>query len=178
MSTINVLVGIDCETIIANYTGGTESSPTAVSNSNFYMIVNQANALSGQAGGELNVAGNIGDNLRWRAESLSLNFDYDAVFVQFVQTGGGSDLMTLPPQLIGGAKSGGGAFTKNAPLPLNSTGGGDVFSTENVDQPYYFYQSTLESTGKVTYHWVVQIFDSSGNSLGYFQWDPYITISN
>jgi hypothetical protein len=142
------------------------------------MIVNQANALSGQAGGELNIQGNIGDNVRWRGESLSLNFDYDAVFVQFVQTGGASDLMTLPPQLIGGAKSGGGTFDKDAPMPVNSVSGSGVFSNAVVSQPYYFFQSTLESAGKVTYHWVFQLFDSSGNSLGYFQWDPYITISN
>ncbi len=177
---IDILVAIDAETIMANYPngGGTEAKPTLLdANKYFYMVVKTASVVSGNAGGELDVSANIGDVIRWREVSLSVNFEYGVAFAGFRASSGGANIQ-LPPSLIGGV-SGQTVYQVKTPMPKqtsppNSPPWGDV----DKDAPYHFWQSTAMAAGKVTYQWVFQIFDQAGTSKGYFGWDPFISISD
>jgi hypothetical protein len=82
----DVLVAIDTATILQKYTGCSKSadSPTLIDPKYVYMITNQDNAISGQAGGELDLKAQVGDLIRWRETSLSLGFETAAIFYRFI----------------------------------------------------------------------------------------------
>ncbi len=170
MATIDVLCAIDTEDLPA--LSQDPNNPTQGLNQFVYMIVNDANAISGQAGSELNISANIGDNVRWRGTSLSSNFVQSVVFYNFTSEGGN---LLSSPILLGGV-SGGTPFTINEAMPVQ---GNMPWSTTNVSVPYAYYQSTIEATGKITYQWWFQVNNTSNGALvGYGMWDPFITISN
>lgn len=170
MSDIDILCAIDAAELPT--LSQDRNNPTGGLNQWVYMIVKDANAISGQAGPELNISANIGDNVRWRATSLDSNFDLTVVFYNFTAQGG--NLLTSP-QLIGGV-NGGTPVTINQMMPVQ---GNMPWNTTSVAVPYDYYQSTVESVGSVTYQWSFQVNNTSNGSLvGYGIWDPFITISN
>lgn len=170
MATIDILCAIDAADLPA--LSQDRNNPTQGLNPFVYMIVKDANAISGQAGPELNIRAVTGDNVRWRATSLDSNFDLSVVFYNFTASQGGNLLSS--PQLLGGV-SGGIPFTINEMLPVQ---GIMPWSATNVSTPYDFYQSTVEQAGSVTYQWWFQVNDTHGGLIGYGMWDPFITISN
>ena len=175
---IDILCAIDATDIIARYPNPSTDpdSPTAVSNTLIYMIVKQGSAISGNGQGELNVQAQVGDVIRWRETSLSSNFEYAVMFYNFSTSS--TDLITLPPQLIGGVTQSGTVIQVPEPLPRQSTSAPPWLPSVEENVPYHYWQSTVQSAGSVTYHWQFQIADRNGNVNGYFQWDPFITISN
>jgi hypothetical protein len=172
MATIDVLCAIDAAELPA--LSQDRTNPTQGLNPFIRMIVKDANALSGQAGPELNISAKIGDNVRWRAVSLDSNFDLSVVLYNFTTTTGGNLLSA--PQLLGGVNNG-VAFTINELMPVQ---GPLPCSTTNVSMPYDYYQSTVEATRTVpvTYQWWFQVSNNDGGLVGYGMWDPFITISN
>ncbi len=178
MADIDILCAIDAETIMEQHPNGggsTADSAVYAGNENIYMVVKSGEAISGQAGAELNVRASIGDNVRWREVSLSVNFDYGVVFAAFTTS---TQLIQVPPSLIGGV-AGSTVYHILTPMPVQtSPPNTPPWSATSKDAPYHFWQSTVMATGSVTYHWVFQIFDDRGNSKGYFKWDPFITISD
>lgn len=180
MATADILVAIDCDQIMAdNPNGGSKdpNNPTWLdANKYFYMITKVSNVISGNAGGELNIGVDIGDNIRWREVSLSNDFENSPSFTNFrEEQSGGANLITLPPTLVGGVSNGQPSL-KQEPQPVNA--GGPPWAASMQSTPYHFWQSTAQNTGKATYQWIFQILDTHGTSHGYFGWDPFITISD
>ncbi len=173
MATIDILCAINAADLPTLSRDST--SPTGGLNSYVYMIVRNESVISGQAGPELDIKANIGDNVRWRSTSLDASFDLSVVFYNFTATAGGK--LLSPPLLLGGVSSGsnGTAFTINEQMPVQ---GAMPWSATNVAVPYDYFQSTVESTGSVTYQWWFRVNHTDGGLVGYGMWDPFIQISN
>ena len=177
-SQVDILCAIDAQTILEKYPNPSTNpaAPTVINNGLIYMTVKKDQALSGNGGGELKVGIHIGDNLRWREQTLSLNFEYSVQFYNFVSSS--QNLITLPPTLVGGVQADGTLSEKDTAMPKHVSGAPPWLPTSINDAPYHFWQSTAEAAGEVTYHWQFVIADDAGNVKGYFQWDPFIHIED
>lgn len=168
--TIDILCAIDVDDL--PQLSQDRNKPTPGLNKFVYMIVNDANAISGQGGAELNISAVIGDNVRWRSTSLDGNFEYSVVFYNFTSNKG---TLLSAPLLLGGIIDG-APDTIQETLPVE---GPMPWGTAVAPTPYFYYQSTVEKQGKVTYQWWFQVNRTSDGSLiGYGMWDPFITIGN
>jgi hypothetical protein len=163
---IDVLIAIDADTILKTYGPNIDSAhPVQVSNAGLiFMLTKQANALSGEAGTELNLSAQTMDVIRWRETTMSLNSAYTGILYAFVPTAGGN-LISTPTPLEADV-------TEPLPDPSNPA----VPKTQTVKS--YFWNSTVLAAGQVTYHFQFLICDRNGAVQGYYWWDPYITISN
>lgn len=163
---IDVLCVMDAETIIDTLAKSTDAgTPTQVTDPNLiHMVVKAGDVVSGGGGSELNIKAKTLDVIRWRSTSMSLNAAYDTLLYKFVTTGGG-DLISPPVPLI---------VESQVPLPNPS----DPTKPESQTIQNYFWNSTVEKTGTVTYHFNFAIYGRDVSLVGYYWWDPYITISD
>ncbi|WP_211114952.1 inclusion body family protein [Azospirillum brasilense] len=162
----NVLITFDTESILNDYKNLSRDpkNPTPISAKYIYMVTNGANAISGQAGGELNLKASVNDVIRWREATLTLSSDDSALMYAFVPTGGAN--LISPPQAL--------LSTVTVPVPNPSN-----LTTPNFETiKDFFWNSIALDTGRVTYHFHFMITDRYGQVKGYCKWDPYITISN
>lgn len=166
--TIDVLVNVDADYLIAhpNDVGGAIS-----------MLVTRdavdpnASGNTGEGGDELWIDVKPGDNIRWRATTLSRNFDRIAL-IKNVQSGdphqGGDYKGTMSTPL-----------TYNIPgvVPyLNKAANGGISKTDVI---YSMWQATAENPGKLWYQITFVLLDRDLNQLGpQHTWDPYITVNN
>lgn len=166
MSIIDVMIVIDCATVIEEFgTNSDANNPVQVTTADLIsMMTVQADAIKDQGGNELNVKAVTGDVIRWREESLSLNADYNTILYKFVAYSGG-DLISTPQPL---------EMEITSPLPNPQ----DPLKPNTQTIKDYFWQSTVLMPGSVTYHFSFMILDRDSNVQGYFWWDPFITISN
>lgn len=161
---IDVMVVFDAETIVKKVSPGTEQSPAYCPHDLIHMVTNSGNVISGNAGAELNIAAQVGDGIRWRKTTLSFNTNYRVILYKFVATGG-QDLIS-PPQPI----------LVNVKVPLPDPADPTNPSTQVIKQDFWQCISFME--GRVMYHFYFMIMDRDQNVLGYYWWDPYITIKN
>lgn len=96
----DVLVSFDTETILKKYPNPSKNpaAPTLIDWRYVYMVTNQDNVISGQAGGELDLKAQVGDLIRWRETSLSLGFENQVVFYKFVGNVGNELISTPTPR--------------------------------------------------------------------------------
>jgi nematocidal protein AidA len=162
MAEIDVLVTFDAETIYHNYGGNTDSgNPVSVSNDLIYMVTAQDDALNGNGGGELTIYAQTEDTIRWREATPSP--DYSAILYRFTTDSTG--LITPPVALEA-------PVTVPLPDPDNPT----VPLTQTIQD--YFWNSTVIAPGSVTYHFAFMLVSRHGDVLGYYQWDPFISITS
>jgi hypothetical protein len=128
------------------------------------MITKQADALSGNAGNELQIAAQTLDIIRWRETTLSLNAAYTSILYKFVAASGGN-LISPPAPLEVEVKT-------PLPNPANPTQPG----SQTIKS--YFWNTTVLDPGDVTYHFSFMIVDRGGNVQGYYWWDPFIHITD
>lgn len=176
-TTTDILIAIDAQTLVEqNKLSQNQGAPTSGLNDYVYMITKAGAALSGNGGAELNISANIGDNIRWRCESASANFEYSVMFYNFNKSQGADLLSDM--QVIGGVNSEGHVYSRDETIAKQDKSGG-YWVGQQEECPYYFYQATCEDTGQVTYQFWFQINRTSDGALmGYGQWDPFITIAN
>ncbi|KIH81277.1 inclusion body family protein [Pseudomonas batumici] len=162
----DVLVSFDTETILKKYPNPSRNpdAPTLIDWQHVYMITNQDNVVSGQAGGELDLKAQVGDLIRWRETSLSLGFEKSVIFYRFIGNVGANLISTPTPR-----KATASYAQPNTSNPVIPT-------CQKVDN-YYWSSETLE-TGRVTYHFNFMIVDRDCKPCGYFSWDPFISIHN
>lgn len=162
----DVLVSIDTETILKNYPNISKNpaTPTMIDVNHVYMVTNQNNVVSGQAGGELNLRAQVGDLIRWRETSLSQSFETAVIFYKFIGNVGNELISTPTPRKATACVA--------VPNPSNPS----VPSCQKVDN-HYWSSETL-STGSVTYHFNFLIVDRDCKIVGCCSWDPFITIRN
>ncbi len=96
----DVLVSFDTETILQKYPNPSKNpdAPTLIDFHHVYMITNQDNVVSGQAGGELDLRAQVGDLIRWRETSLSLGFEKSVIFYRFIGNVGNELISTPTPR--------------------------------------------------------------------------------
>ncbi|HEY3362844.1 MAG TPA: inclusion body family protein [Methanosarcina sp.] len=167
MGIIDVLASIDTETILKNYPPSLDpNNPKFVPNNPIliFMVTKKENAIDGQAGNELTLGAETGDVIRWRATSLSLNSDSEVILYKFVADPG-QQLIDDPKPL---------SITISDPLPNKN----DPINPTTQTIQSYFYNSTVLNPGNLVYHFYFLIVDRHGNKLGYYWWDPYITITS
>jgi len=179
--TVDILVAIDCDQIIEDYGGQDDAhkpsteplKPTQLSDPKkyIYMITKSSDVISGNAGDALNIKVKVGDVIRWRETSLTADFDSSTVFANFVGYTSANDGRISDPRPE--------VDDKMEPQPVE---GAPPWKIAMKSTPYHYWQCEVKhkkegpDPGKVTYHWIFQIFDPDGKSLGYFAWDPWITI--
>jgi hypothetical protein len=161
-----VLCVFDAASLVKNFPPSQDpNNPTGGVNPCIYMVTYAPDAGSdSQAGAELNLLAHTGDDIRWRTTTVDGGAVFSVIFYSFAATGGGN-LISAPQPLI---------ITEQVPLP----------NPQNPTQPTmqtiqdYIWSSTVLAQGNVTYHFSFALFNSSDGSLvGYYSWDPYITIT-
>ncbi|MHA6195577.1 AidA/PixA family protein [Pseudomonas wadenswilerensis] len=165
-NTIDVLLLVDADNLIS--TGNVEDSVSLVVQRK---LVDQ-NAKDNQqdGGNELWFDVKNGDNVRWRATTLSRNFDTTALISNIVRGDNNSGQY-------------GGALSQPIPLTFD-----DVPVAYLKDQKPTFgstattvsvWQATAETPGKLFYRIQFYLLDRETKVVGGpYIWDPYITITN
>lgn len=157
----NVMIAIDAATILEKYTPSTDpKNPTPVDAKYIYMTTKQDKVV-GSPGGELKFRAHVGDVIRWRESTFSLNFDYSALLYEYRSQ---DQLLSTPAPLVSES-----VF----PYPTPKQPGDPSFAQQKVKTHYW--QATVQQTGNVTYTFCFQLLDR-GKLMGYFSWDPYIVI--
>ena len=149
---------------------GTQSSPTnlgAYTSSDVYISMTaQNNVVVNDGGGsELTVAANSGDTLRWSMQTFDSNSDYTAYLYagSFNPSTNISPLIYLP-------------VTTSSYLPTSSN---PLAPPSLVHNSVYFAQGTVLTPGKQIQYTLsfTLVNNSDGAIVGYFSWDPFISVS-
>jgi len=106
----------------------------------------------------------VNDIIRWRETSLTAGSDQQILLYEFVSTDPTSQLITKPEASV---------THPTVPFP-DSNNPTKPVPTKISD---FFWQCTVKNEGKVTYHFKFMVTDRDCNVLGYYQWDPFITIT-
>ena len=161
MAEIDIQVTFDAVAILDTYKGSSnQNNPVGISGDLVYLVTNQGHVVTGEGGSELNVSAQTDDVLRWR--EATLNPGYSVLLYAF----------TPPMGLI------------SPPRPLRSTVTVPVPNPSSPLQPGrqtiqdYFWQSTVQSPGHLAYHVSFMIVDQSGAQMGYYAWEPFVTITS
>lgn len=164
-SILDVLITIDAKEIMRTVSVPSldPKRPTGVGNTGLiYMITQQGSALSGNTGAEMNLSATVGDVIRWRETTLALNYEYQVLLYEYNSD---NPILSPPVPLVGQV---------DIPLPNPS----DPLNPNAQTVNSYFWQATVLRAGHVTYNFSFMITDRNGKALGYFYWDPFITIVN
>lgn len=164
----NILIVFDAETIVDTYTKPSLDStkPIGISNSNnvIFMLTKSGDALSGQGGSELNFKASPSDIIRWRETTLERNTGYNVQLYEYKASAGG-DLISTPTMM---------PIQVTIPVPNPSN---PLKPTKTQKVYDYLWQSTVLDTGRVTYTFKFEILNRDGTALGYYSWDPFVTIT-
>jgi nematocidal protein AidA len=168
LSTIPVLCVIDSASIIANVKPGTASNPASLgswsqSDAYVYMITNSAFVANEQAQSELTVNAQVGQSIQWTITSIDNGLEYNCI-LQSVNPNS-TTAITAPVSL---------------PLVVNLWVGAPNSAPVAVSYKDFVLQATVLNTSlpSIQYYIVFQILDTNGNNLGYYQWDPFIQVTN
>lgn len=166
-NTIDVLLLVDADNLIS--TRDVEGSVSLVVQ---HSLVDPNATNNEQDGGsELWFDVKRGDIVRWRATSLSRNFDTTALISDIVlgdnSSGHYGGVLSTPDYLT---------FTDVPVAYLQGTNPLKVGSTATT---VTLWQATAESPGKLFYKIQFYLLDQETNIVGGpYIWDPYITINN
>ncbi|MGC9497672.1 inclusion body family protein [Streptomyces sp. WG7] len=166
MAEINVMIAFDAATIVERNPNASKNpdAPTYADESLIYMTTRQDHII-GTSGAELNLRAEPGDSVKWRETTLSLGSDYKALLYRYVSNDNQHVLIRTPEiEVVQGVY----------PMPQEGTEGTPAFTVQEYEDHYW--RTTVKRTGKVVYHFYFQILDRHRNLMGYFQWDPFITI--
>ncbi|AOK20717.1 MULTISPECIES: AidA/PixA family protein [Burkholderia cepacia complex] len=177
---VDVLTAIDVEKILSDLPASQLSKnpqyPTTLKSNGhdeIYMITTDKNVISGQAGDALNVSVDVNDIIRWRTTSLTVVADYRCIIYQVKLKknieGAHPDYPLLSDP----------HFAHTYPSEPDPKPGWPNNGVEKRTSSDYFWHSTAQSEGTAIYTFVVAIYKhNSVEPLGYFSWDPKITIRN
>lgn len=164
---IHVLIAFDVEDILSNHAPPEQPNLDNPINLDLgegliYMIVKHDAVQSGEATGELDINAVVGDTIYWRETTLAADGKYGVFLYKFVATSNG-ELIT--ESLF---------HEKHYDRPLINPSNLEV-SWQKVKE--YVWSCDAEEVGTVTYHFEFGIYENeSGKIIGYYDWDPYITI--
>lgn len=175
MSLINIIVAVDGAKLAQQVSDGSiqpgsVSAPTSLgawSQSDVYiaMITQNSFASNNQGQSELTVKANSGDTLRWTMTSFDGNTDYTA----FIYNGVFNPANNITPLTYFNMVA-----SQYLPSGSNPTGG-----LTNYHDNVYVAQGTVVQPGtQIQYYLSFQLVNNSnGSVIGYFMWDPFISVS-
>ncbi|MFJ9457689.1 AidA/PixA family protein [Kitasatospora sp. NPDC101447] len=162
---INVLIAFNADDILKDYppTGSTPENPKTVpaDDKYIYMMVKQANII-GSSGANLNLSAKVGDVIRWRETTFSFDANYSALLYKYV---GSDEKLISPPNHL----------TPDSNLPyLTGQAGDPSFKSQTVTGHYW--SAEVLRKGEEFYHFSFEIISREGEALGYYSWDPKLTV--
>ncbi|CAD0004815.1 MULTISPECIES: AidA/PixA family protein [Flavobacterium] len=169
--TINILSVIDVETILAkNLKGGTATSPTSLGSNDdsdiyVYMITSRgyidSKEHNGRASSELEIDANVGDTIQWELTCPGSGLQHNAIIAGITP-----GFQPNPPSISVPVSV---VTYRNIYDTAGSSGYQVVKQTD--------YNSNVLASGTTQYSITFQIMDNSGNSLGYYFWDPFVKVN-
>lgn len=174
-NTIDILSVIDTATLASKVANGSIpkgsiSSPTSLgsysqSDTYVFMITEGSYVVNDQAKSELTIACEVGDNIRWTITNPGAGVEYSCILYNFASAA----INTAISEPI------------CLPMDVNLYINGETPNTSTpraINYTSSAWQTTaLAACNSVQYSWSFQLIDENGNILGYFQWDPFITIT-
>ncbi|NHB97553.1 MULTISPECIES: AidA/PixA family protein [Photorhabdus] len=115
----------------------------------------------------------INANIRWRATTVSNNFDYTIILYKFKKLNPEEDIISIPSQIWS-------HNPKGKKIPMIPSG---VNADEDEPKPIFvesqdsYFQATAYKTGVERYTWFFAAYDGT-KLLGYYRYDPYIEVKS
>ncbi len=169
-SIIYVDITIDTDGVIRNYPSPSQdqNSPTGLAHTYQYMVVSGNDAISGQGTGDLNFQAEVGDSVRMTMQSASGNMVNPCIIYDVERFSG--------PEILGAFQS----FCISTP---NVTPGSpDPLPPSFGQGSFCYYQGVVLQPGTEGYRLQFAMYqkqqDGSLALLGYFYWDPTITVAS
>lgn len=177
MSTINIAMVFDTQSIMAAYPSPsqTSSKPTPVAHNDIYMVTQPNYVTSSspttQATANLNIKALTGDTIRWFATALS--GDLPTYVIPYAIAGfSGTTVMAAPTPLL---------TEPTVPVPTLPFPASSNPAYTSMVEPDYFLQSTVVNSGteqyNVSFMIVQQQQSGSLTTIGYYNWDPTVTVA-
>lgn len=178
MSTINIVVCIDAQTIVSSFSPGTYSNPTAIPHEYIYMVtqpqfVTSTNPTT-MATADLNISCNVGDNVRWSVATLYEEMAMYALPYQ-IETFAGTNVMSTPEPLL---------MQPTEPIMTVPIPAAGPAYTGQVQYDYVMQATILNNSGSAPdqYKFYFEVVEMNGQSnqlttVGYYCWDPTITVA-
>ncbi|EWY38514.1 hypothetical protein N825_13360 [Skermanella stibiiresistens SB22] len=186
MSTINIVIVFDTQSIIGAYgsPSQTSSSPTPIGHQYTYMVTQPGYVVPAtsstpttQATGNLNILADTGDIIQWTACALSGDLQTYVIpyaISPFSSTGSPNPTVvtsTPVPLLI----------TESSPYPVLPFPSSGNPSCKLQTLQNYLLQATVSNYGTETYGISFMILQQQQGgtitTLGYYNWDPTITVT-
>ncbi|EST18845.1 hypothetical protein M878_43815 [Streptomyces roseochromogenus subsp. oscitans DS 12.976] len=157
-----MLIAFDAFTIVERYPNPSQdpARPTPVDPALIHLTTQQDGVI-GQSAHRLCVRADPGDVIRWRETTLSLGFDYSVLLYKYVVRTDRKLISDLQPVIVDAL----------LPLPVSETD--HEFETQAVLGHYW--AAHVQRSGSDRYKFFFQLL-SGKNRLGFFRWDPQITI--
>ncbi|MBR8842173.1 MULTISPECIES: inclusion body family protein [Pseudoalteromonas] len=173
---INVLIVIDTEYVKAHYPHPSQdqNSPTPIDHNSEFMIASDPRGIvSGQGTAVLNFRANAGDNVSFSGTSIYGNAD-DAVIIYGIKQFGGTQVFnTFVTNSVNRTE---------AAVPNVNSGNNNGLPAAHVSTNFMTLDSKVRNSGTENFQvqFALYTLSSDGQSqslLGYYQWDPTITVS-
>ncbi|MQP65857.1 hypothetical protein GE253_10945 [Niveispirillum sp. SYP-B3756] len=172
MSTIDIDVVIDTQAVqgLALNPNNSSSNPLPIGHNYAYMITQPKYTISGQATGDLTIRAQEDDVVRWWTVSLYADQRVYAIVYNITK------IYSTDPTVITDF-----IYSTHAQsIPIPNAGNFTQYTMKNEDVSYI--QANVEATGSESYgvsFYLVQInADGSNSVVGYYNWDPKITVNN
>ncbi|WP_445495955.1 inclusion body family protein [Photorhabdus sp. SF281] len=127
--------------------------------------------VSGSSGARIIVP--INANIRWRATTVSNNFDYSIILYKFKKLNSEDDIISVPSQIWSQNPTG----KKTPMIPSGVNAGEDEPKPIFVESRDSYFQATAHKPGVERYTWFFAAYDGT-KLLGYYRYDPYIEVTN
>ncbi|MCT8352785.1 inclusion body family protein [Photorhabdus kayaii] len=115
----------------------------------------------------------INANIRWRATTVSNNFDYTIILYKFKKLSIGDDVISVPSQIWSQNPMG-----KKVPMvPSGINANEDEPKIIFVESQDSYFQATAHKPGVEQYTWFFAAYDGK-KLLGYYRYDPYVEVTN
>ncbi|MEA1676227.1 AidA/PixA family protein [Nitrospirillum sp. BR 11163] len=171
MSTIDIDVVIDTQAVkaLTLNSGNSSINPLPITHNYAYMITQPNYAISGQASGDLSIRAQEDDIVRWWTISLYADTRVYAVIYNITKINNNDP--TILADFV--------YSTHVQTVPVPNPGDPVHYTMKNEDVSYV--QADVEATGTEFYgvsFYLVQINPDGSNSvIGYYNWDPKITVN-
>jgi nematocidal protein AidA len=177
MSTINIVMVFDTQSIMSAYPSPSSSSsnPTPVAHNDIYMITQPGFVTSTSpttmATADLNITALTGDTIRWYATALS--GDLPTYVIPYAIAGFSTTTIMAAPTPL--------ETQPTVPVPTLPfpTSGNPAYTS--VVETNYFLQSTVANSGTEQYSVSFMVVQQQQNgtlaTVGYYNWDPTVTVN-
>ncbi|NDK98728.1 AidA/PixA family protein [Photorhabdus bodei] len=148
-------------------------NPTTINSGVYIATYTPKDGLKVTSSSGANITVPISSNIRWRATTVSNNFDYSIVLYKFQKLSSGHDIISIPSQ-IWSQRPGG----KEVPvIPSGVNANEDAPKLDFVELNDSYFQAIALNRGSEQYTWWFAAYDGR-NLLGYFRYDPYVEVTN